>query len=882
MRQTIRKAALHASTALAAAVALAPNASAHTDSLGFVISAGSGDGLFNVNIFYGSWHNGTGAPEGALDLTNVDTNTLVGTNPFQLVPGFDGVSDGTMPAGLTPGVNYFFPDGMGGLSGDPSGHYIYAFQYVTFLDLLAGSYTFGYNAGSSFTANWEPSDPMINAGAFIIDSNGQLVIIGAGPATIDTSRITFTSDEFAGAADLIFDGGTLQIVGGSQTVASNFTVNTSGGTIDTNLMDSTFDGGFSGDGVISVVGDGVVTLTGVNTNGGFIANHAGIAASNDAALGADGAVLTLSHGSFTALDTMTIERDIVIDGGHGGEIIVGDDLTLTLNGAISGSSCLYKRGLGELDLRANGSNAIGACVEEGEMAFNSIFTGNVWVDPGAFMSGAGQIVGDVEVSGTLSPGNSPGQLVVAGSVTQLPGSTLQIDIDGLTIGNGAGHYDTLVLTGATSVFTADGTLAPILRGITAPANNTFTPSVGDTFTIVTAEGGVAGAFDALTQPASGLATGTRFDVIYGDDTIVLAVTASDYSLLTGGRANARSAAAALQTVRPAANTGSGDVGAFFDGLAGYDEDELALVFQQVSGDIHATGIEAAHRNSRVGRETVFARLAANEPARQIWGEIVGADAEVSYDRNANGYDYRNGGMIVGADAPAGNWIVGGALAYVEGVARGDGRAEVQSYQAMGYARWSDGALFTNSAIAYSVDRYDIDRSVALSTGVEALTSSADGETVAVDFEFGRIIQAWGAQFDLSAGVSWDQTERDSFAETGDGAVALSFDNRSDEATRFRFGARYSREAQAMGLTLRPYAQAYVVHSADAGGSNAVAALHGATFKVESSDPGQTGLETGLGFVAELGDRVELYAHYRGDFSDNETEHGARLGARLAW
>ncbi|MBC7770380.1 MAG: autotransporter outer membrane beta-barrel domain-containing protein, partial [Phycisphaerales bacterium] len=345
---------------------------------------------------------------------------------------------------------------------------------------------------------------------------------------------------------------------------------------------------------------------------------------------------------------------------------------------------------------------------------------------------------------------------------------------------------------------------------------------------------------------------------------------------------ARSAATALQGVRPAPGAGAGDVGAFFDGLAGFDQDELAIVFQQVSGDIHATGIEAAHRNSRVGRSAVISRLGAVEPSRQVWGEIVGTDAEVGYDRNANGYDYRSGGLVVGVDAPVGNWVLGGALAYVEGVARGDGRAEVQSYQGMGYARWSDGALFTNSAIAYSVDRYDIDRSVALSTGVEALTSSPDGETIAVDFEFGRIIHAWGGDIDLLGGVSWDQVERDVMEETGAATVALSFDSRSDEATRFRFGARYSRGLHAMGLSLRPYAQAYAVHSADAGGSNAVAQLHGATFKTESADRGQTGLETGLGFAAELSQTVELYAHYRGDFSDNETQHGARLGARLAW
>ncbi len=881
MRFNFRKTALHASTALMATYMMAPSAAAHTDALGFVITQGSGQGLYNVDIFYGSWHNGTGGAEGSLDLTNSTTSTLVGTNPFQLYPGFDGVPDGTLPPGLTPGVNYFFPDYNGGLTGDPDGHYIYAFQYVTFLDLIAGSYTFGYNAGSSFTVNWEPSDDMINAGAFVIGSNGELVIIGAGPQTIDTSRVTFTLDEFDIDADLAFEGGTLLITDDTP-VGNDFVVNAPGGYIDTNLTDTTFEGDFTGEGVITVVGNGTVNLTGVNINAGFIVDHAGVSAGDDAALGADGVALTLHHGTFTPTQTMSIERDIVTTSNHGGAFDVGEDFTLTLNGEVSGTGCLYKQGLGVLDLRANASNAIGACVEEGLMAFNSTFTGNVWVDAGAFISGSGTIIGDVEVSGTLSPGNSPGQLTVAGSVTQMPGSTLQVDIDGLTIGNGAGHYDTLVLTGVGSIYTADGTLAPILRGITAPANNTFVPTVGDTFTIVTAQGGVTGAFDSLAQPTSGLAAGTRFDVLYGANTIVLAVTSSDYSLLTGGLANARSAGAALQSVRPDAGTGTGDVGAFFDSLIGLDEAELAAAFQQIAGDIHATGLEGAHRNSRIGRDAVRSRLSETQPSRHLWGEIVGTDAEVSDDRTANGYDYRSGGLVVGLDAPVGNWNVGGAFAYVEGVARGDGRAEVQSYQAMAYARWTDGSLFTNSAIAYSEDRYDISRSVTLNTGVEALTASADGDTIAVDFEFGRTLHTLGGQVDMLAGVSWEEVSRDNVDESGAATVALSFADAEDETTRLRFGARYGRDVQAGGMNLRPYAQAYVVHFADAGGADADATLHGATFNTAASDPGQTGLETGLGFVASLSETLELYAHYRGDFSENQTEHGARLGARLAW
>jgi uncharacterized protein with beta-barrel porin domain len=880
-----RKLALQASAALATAFALAPNASAHTDSLGFVIGNGSGAGLFNVDIFYGSWHSSTPGPEGSLDLTLTNTSTLIGTNPFQLYPGFNGVSDGTLPPGLVAGVNYFFPDYTGGLTGDANGHSIYAFQFVTFTDLIAGSYLFGYNAGSSFTANWQPSDGMINAGTFTINANGQIVIVGAAANTIDTSQSLFTSDIYSSGQGT-FDGGTLQMVGAASVLPTNFTVNALNGTIDTNLINGQIDGNFDGVGIINVVGNGFLTVTGANTHGGFLVNHAAIAAGGDSALGASSAALTLNHGTFTPTQTMTIDRDVLISSNYGGAFDVGDDITLTLNGDVSGDGCLYKRGLGSLFLQADASNSIGACVEAGLMAFNSTFTGNVWVDPGAVMQGSGAIVGDVEVGGTLSPGNSPGQLIVAGAVTQLPGSTLLIDIDGLSVGNGAGNYDTLILTGPSGVYTADGELAPILRGITAPANNTFTPSLGDSFTIVTAAGGVTGAFDTLTQPASGLADGTRFDVFYHLNTIVLVVTAEDYGATIAGlgRLNAQNAAAALQAVRPDANTNTGGLGALVDeGLVGLDANELAIAFQQIAGEIHATSIAAAHRNSRAGRDVILARLAERAPGRKAWGEVLGAVAEVGDDIYASAYDYHNGGLIVGVDAPIGaHWIAGGALSFVEASARGTGRATIQSYQASLYARWTSGEIFAHATASYGVDRYDIDRSVGLAGGAVALNTSPSGETGSVDLELGRKFMALEGVLEVLGGASWENVMRGALAENGDDAVALSFGGESDEALRLRVGGRYSRDFVSSFGTLRPYIQAHIIHYAEGATTTLSPSLHGASFESSSADIGDTGLQGGFGLTTERSSGLELYAHYRGEASDNLTEHSARIGARLSW
>src|SRR3546814_9429833 len=92
---------------------------------------------------------------------------------------------------------------------------------------------------------------------------------------------------------------------------------------------------------------------------------------------------------------------------------------------MDGTQCLIKAGSGRLTLAAAASNDIGACVEEGTLSFNNRFDGQVWVYEGGTAGGSGLINGNVQVNGTLAPGNSPGQLVVAGSVTQMEGSRLR-------------------------------------------------------------------------------------------------------------------------------------------------------------------------------------------------------------------------------------------------------------------------------------------------------------------------------------------------------------------------------------------------------------------------------------------------------------------------
>ena len=1134
-----------------ATTALAPVAAqAHTDALGFVITPGTTSGLYNAEIFYGSWHSsGLSAAEGDLVLKLAD-GTVVGQKTFVLRSS--GQPDGTLPAGLVAGVNYFFPNTstpeQGDLTGTPGGHPIYAFQSVVFTDLAAGSYLFGYAAGSSFTANWQPSDEAINNGSFSITADGQLGEVGgAEPSTpdIDTAQSNYTIDQLgAGQVNAVFAGGTLA-TGANAEVATNFTINSAGGAIDTSGYDVTVSGVFSdgdGAGSLTKTGDGTLTLTGTNTysggttvSGGTLAGDAtslqGAIVNNanvEFAQGADGTYAgamsgagsliktgdgtltltgtntysggtTVSEGAVIG-DTASLQGAIVnnanvefaqgADGTYAGDmsgagsltktgdgtltltgtntysggttvsegsvigntaslqgaivnnanvqfnqgatgtyagvmsgsgsltktgdatlvltgantysggttvsdgVLVGDttslqgaiannanvvfdqaaagtyagamsgsgvmtkagDATLTLTGANSqagldvvegrvivanagaigaadgavnlregaafeagsamtitqdvniagadavfdtganrvdmagtftGSDCLNKYGSGQLNLTAAGGNAIGACVHEGNLSFNSVFGGNVWVYEGAKASGGGFIQGDVSVRGDLSPGNSPGQLVVEGSVTQSASSSLSLDIDGRAVGAGAGAFDTLVLTGADSVYTAGGQIRPILRGITGAATNTFTPEIGDTFQVVTAQGGVVGSYAALVQPTAGLAENTRFDVRYLANAVVLTVTPASFARF-GGAGNAGRFGAALDGFRGAAGVrDDSDAGRLVDGLMGLDGQELARAMQQASGEIHADALDGALYGGRAARASVSDRLTAATPGvgRRVWAKAgqEGGDAET--DANARRYEMDTTTYAVGFDQDLSEQLMlGVAVAYnttkIDTAWVGD--ADIDGYSGVVYGRYRAGANYLSGVAAYGEDEYEVRRTVDLSTGPRSVVAKPKGDAWSVDLEAGRRIAVAGAELTPALGVAYDDVSRDAVSETGDAVIGLSFGEETRKSLTARLGARLSASVGAGETDVRPYLSAFVTHEFEDTAATLSPRLHGERFDIIAPAADETGLRLGAGVDADIGSRLSLSLGARFETAGGVTRQSVGATAALRW
>jgi hypothetical protein len=102
---------------------------------------------------------------------------------------------------------------------------------------------------------------------------------------------------------------------------------------------------------------------------------------------------------------------------------------------------------------------------------------------------------DVNITGaTVSPGASPGELDITGNYTQDGTSTLEVEIDGYTQST---EFDFLDVSGTASIAgTVDVVLDPTFK------ENFLT--VGDTFEIVDAAGGLSGNFSTINVNITGV------------------------------------------------------------------------------------------------------------------------------------------------------------------------------------------------------------------------------------------------------------------------------------------------------------------------------------------------------------------------------------------
>lgn len=791
-------------------------------------------------------------------------------------------------------------------------------SFTTARDLsLNGSGTIDTQVGTTVTATGHVSGAsgLVKNGAGTLDISGAISQLGGttvnagtlilggnntykGGTTINGGTLQVSSDANLGDAS-----GNIAINGGNLTVTQTMSTDRdiligSHGAQITTLDGVTLNqrGDMSGNGGLVKLGGGTLVVYGNNTFTGGTLIQGGVIRINSGSSLGTGQIL-LQGGTLQSDASLGTGQEVVISGDSGVNVAAGTTTVLSGNlVAGAGNGCFVKSGKGYLSLTGQSSLASGTCVEDGVLSANGLLASSfVQVDQGAMLRGTGVISGPVNVNGRLAAGNSPGTLTVAGTVTMQAGSSLQVDIDGLGTGNGAGNYSRVLVVGEGNRFIADGTLVPTLRGITGNASNTYTPALGSTYRIVTADGGVEGRFDGIQQPTDGLPANARFLAFYGANdghSIDLRVAPVSYATLLGAGAkrNVLAVAGSLDGTVQAMDAGTATTAQneLLYAVSSASADRAASLVGSLSGEVHADQAAAARSAGLGMQRDVSDHLATDrsaDMAHNVWANVTrdgnrsiadnqGRGFETGTDRTTGGVDlYAEGGTVLGV----------AATHHDTNVISHGGSGSIRGTSGMVYAQQALGSSFVLDGVAaYGNTDWTTRRADPLG-GSQLETRTSGKDTMASATLRMPMQTAAGSRIEPYVSVVWQKVERDAVNERGS-VAALSLDELSEKGTRVLAGVTMgSKAADPLASTLTWHAGVAV--GADTGDlldPTVHNTLAGQRFDTAAPGVGRGFVQVNANGTMRLGKSTYLYGGLTAEEGKRRSAYGVTAGVRVAF
>lgn len=351
---------------------------------------------------------------------------------------------------------------------------------------------------TGFTASAHPTTVTANGGTFSVASalavtwsgditgGGGLTKIGTGFVTLagnnsysgGTTISEGTVRGSIGTGNLaIAVGGTYGLLGADRSTAAisgggNITLGEHTLTTDTSTS-SAFDGVIAGTGGLTKAGTGTLTLSGANTYSGTTTVSGGVL--NGSVGSGD---LSVSAGA--AYELGGAARSVAALSGAGNVVLGTHTLTTssttnsTFSGVISGDAGLTKEGTGTLTLSGNNTYTGLTAVNAGAVAVNGTLASPVTLAAGTTLSGTGNFLSGVSLSGTHSPGNSPGIQTFA-DLTYNAGANIMWELTANSAAQGSvPTFDQIVVNGTLNVAGATTvSLSFDLVGSSVDWNNAF-------------------------------------------------------------------------------------------------------------------------------------------------------------------------------------------------------------------------------------------------------------------------------------------------------------------------------------------------------------------------------------------------------------------------
>lgn len=605
-----------------------------------------------------------------------------------------------------------------------------------------------------------------------------------------------------------------------------------------------------------------------------------------------GATLQLGNGGTSG----SIVSNVLDDG----SLLFNHSDDVTFAGDITGSGSFKNIGTGKLNLTGNVQLGNGTTIEQGIFSVNGSMSGPLTVATEGILRGSGVLNGPLTVSGTLAPGNSPGTLTANSTVTMTAQSTYQEDIDGLGTGNGAGNYSRLLINGSQSQFIANGTLQPLLRGISGNAHNNFTPRLGDGFQIVSAQGGIVGRFDQVLQPSSGMAAGTQLDVFYNaydNHSIVLYTTPVSYTNLlasTGANLNSLNVGRALDRLRQLDNQGLANTrqNDLRYSVAGFNAQQIPLTTLGLAGEIHGAMAAAAPEAGRWLQSSVARHLAFSggweEPAGisagdNLWVDFNASQGHANGDQYANGYSFSRYQFALGADVihSQANRLGLGVTYSSTAINPNSGSGQINETAPFLYGQYGFGKtqkLILDGLVSYGFSSWQTDRADPIRR-VPKLHSDTAGNSALFSVGLRSPWQLDGWVVEPFARVLWQNNNRRQTSEGWLSPSALVLTDYSMNGTRVLAGAAIG-SAQSDPLATAFTYRASLAFGNDFGNlvhPSVNAILAGESLNIQSPHVGRQFGQLSLNATYKVIDQAYAYVGVMGEARGDRLEGGVNAG-----
>jgi autotransporter-associated beta strand protein len=766
-----------------------------TGTSGIVIAQNSGDkGTLHVSGAYSKV-----VTAGLLTVGGAGTGTLTIDNAAS-------VSAGSIALGGVSGGAGTLNIGAGGAAGVLNTSSISNSAGATGavnLNETDSSYTFSASLNNTLTVNQN------GAGTSIL--TGTNTYSGGTNLNAGTLRVSSNTNLGATTGSVTFNGGTLQLGASITSFSRPVTLNAAGGTIDTGSFSLASTGTFGGVGGLTKVGSGTLLLNGTSSyTGGTTVSGGVLRGTTDSLQG-------------NIVDNANVTFAQATDGNYAG--------------VMSGTGSLIKLSAGNLILAGANTYTGATTVTGGTLTVNGSLRSPVTAGAAGRLSGVGSINGNVNVLGTLAPGNAAslyGTLTVRGDLQLSAGSVLlvntnadgrnsRVNVTGsanmagsISVLAGSGNYSAntqytvlsagngLTAAGPTAVTTDLAFLTPT---VSSDANNLYVTLTRNStsFSKVTKmsnERATAGYLDSLAQSAGGAPVaaagiqGSAAQVLDQITQMTAAQARNSFSQLAGSDLTRLSRVSQVNTSRlltmlddhlsdaatPGADPGAPQFKANEADLYAQSRG-MALAASAVQGGLWARSL------STRGSETSRASIAADEtPARVDWfgdGLALGFDQWV---------------------AP--NVLVGAVASYTSSHAdlnsTHTSQGTVRTPQVTVYGGLTDGQLGVRAMFGYAHDFYDSERVLTFGSATSRTTAFHGANELSAYTETNYTLGLGDYRLQPLVGLRYIGVGEGAYSENG-GIGSLAVDARQTHSLASDVGFRLSRPLPAAlngGVELR--------------------------------------------------------------------------------